>query len=182
MHRFIGDGNNRLVDAGRLDQRAPSTITALTRVSDGPPIEYELAATGGQSEHYAPLQLNPSAAGPYALTMQVKPVNNSRLRLQMLDNGGNAAFADFNFARKGVKTTRLGRTQGQKATMTADGDGWYTLTLRAVLPDDGAYVIVQPVAASGEVAFEPAGEAIRFRRLGVEGGRLHDGKSTDARK
>lgn len=178
---IVGDGLNRLAALGSFETLPPSTITKVTLATPGDKPEYELIAQGDKSEHYRPLSLSPSNSGPYTLSIQVKPIHGAKLRLQILDKASNAALADIDLVRSRVTVTRLGRADGQKSTITPIGAGWNDISLSVILPDSGAQVIVQVVAASGEATFLPEGEGIRFRNFRVEGGRFGNKKSAEAR-
>lgn len=171
-----GDGRNLIPKSESLNglfRSSPIASIARPWFSYGHPREFWIAAHGPVGEHYVtskPLQL---AAGPYTLSLEVKPVQSRGLRLQVMTKDGEGVIGDFDFARTSARSGTAGgdAMQSLGARIEKTAAGWYRVSFSADLPAAEMRLIIQLTNADGGRGFAAEGEAILIRGLQLERGR-----------
>lgn len=160
------------VEFARIESKSGAAGEFLEAATDGAP---EPAAPAKPAEHYmvtAPMTLE---AGPYTLSFEVKPIAAPLFRVQLLSKGQgdaiNGVIADVDFARGIAPTTRVGLTRELRGSMKPIGDGWYRVTIGAIMPGGDAQIILQLASASdSKFVFLAANESIALRAMQLERG------------
>lgn len=121
-------------------------------------------------EHYFSAKWRANEPGPYALSLYVRSLPDTALRLQLHDDLGNGTFTDVVPFLLRDSTNAVGAARDLGITFEPAGDGWMRITLHATLPGSRGNAIVQITRLNGSTAFSARGEHLTFQGLMVEGG------------
>ena len=150
-------------------------IAELKAISSAAGAEvYRLAAIGKNGEHYIYLPLQPDGPGPYVFSLLVRPVPGgvTHLRLFLHDSEVNGAMVDFDFEENTAAAQRLGMARSLGATSKPLADGWYRLTVTALLPAKDPHAQIELLDSKAAAIFVGNGESIELKSVQVEGGQI----------
>ena len=177
--KFIpGDGQNLVAGSEALETfflNQPHARLQRPGVTLWGPKVFGAAATGPKGEHYLTSQSLAIAAGPFTLSMEVKPEKFGLLRLQALDSSSTGIFGDFDLKRRLSSTsrTRTGTVQQMRAGIEPLWGGWYRVWMAATVAAADFRILVQFTDANGQFDFVPSGEALLLRALQIEKGQSY---------
>ena len=169
-----GDGRNRLASSETLESQG-SDVAEFKAISSAAGAEvYRLAAIGKDGEHFIYLPVQPDAPGPYVFSLLVRPLPGgvAHLRLILHDSEGNGAMVDFDFEQNTAATQRLGTARSLGATSKPLADGWYSLTVTALLPAKDPRARIELLDNKAAAIFVGNGELIELKSVQVEGGQI----------
>lgn len=124
--------------------------------------ELVLTATGPAGEHYWGVGPLNSTPGVSTLTLEVRAVAASHVRVQLLDGATNGLLGDVDLAAAKGTTQRVEVVRSPSLEVADIGGGWRRVTLTAELPAANRVVRVQLMQGQG-TSFAPKGEAIQLR-------------------
>jgi hypothetical protein len=168
-----GQGVNLIPSSEGLETWIPvNPLADLRRMESrsNDPRPFKMAATGKNDIHFlqsSPLEL---AAGPYTLSLDVRPEAIAMLRIYLLDASNTGFYCDFDFAPTVAVCSRLGPTPKLNGGIEPVRDGWYRVWLGGALSANTLRIQLQITDAKGEWSFLPDGEALSLRGVQVERG------------
>jgi hypothetical protein len=169
--RIPGDGVNLVRTAESLERVVSRDEASLQPVS--PPgaavREYRLSALGATGEHYVSIN-QPVDPGPHTVSLQVKPVGVSWLRLQLVNADGTGAIADYDLSRATTSMTGIVAGELQDAEARRVDQDWLSISLTANMQAGAARISIQLLGPDGSSGFAPRGEAVVLRGVMLERG------------
>jgi hypothetical protein len=132
--------------------------------------EYRLLATGALGDHRVSIPVPILPAGTYVGSLQAMPAAATKLRVQLFDQAGNVALADYDLEQQTVAVTRFGNAEHYQAAIHLSANGWNQLSLTTTLPDGNIQMALQLLDDKGRSIFAPDGEDLTVRALQLEGG------------
>lgn len=168
-----GDGRNLIADAEELDRvvGANPTVSLEPVAGSRPrPREFRFSAAGSKGEHYFSVAPSDLAPGAYTVSVEVRPENAGRLRIQLMDASVNGLIGDIDPASGRLSTTHLGKPVSADVDRRLLDDGWYRVSLSAALRKSGARIVLQILDEKSAGTYEPQGHALFIRALKLERG------------
>jgi len=160
----------------------PGSIVSLTCVRGFWPLvrTYRLAASGPPGEHYFAVDGIDLSPGYVSASLEVKPDQSGKFRVQLFGPNSQGAVADFDLANRESATIRLGKVRSISSGVEAAGFGWYRawLTFFSPVGGRGAFII-QLAEPSGRYDFAAARESVLIRKIQITKGRSVPAYQTD---
>jgi hypothetical protein len=172
--KLPGNGINLIPSPEALDTSFESNpiafIKAIGKLSN-PPREYTMTAQGDHGNHFMGLRVRELTPGPYTLSMEVRANGKSRVALQIRDESGDGALAEYRLPMHNVSTYPVGQSGDRRgATIRKVDSEWFQLTVTSTVKTEMGYVFVHILDSGGKSDYVPNGEAVAFRAVKLEYG------------
>jgi hypothetical protein len=169
-----GSGINLVPSPEAMDTLFQSNSIAFIKTSGKPsdPIcEYTMTAQGSRGHHFMGLPVLGLTPGPYTLSMQVRTNGTSGIALQIRDESGDGALAEYLLPTRNVWTHRVGQGGDKRSATIRKIDGeWFQLTVTSTVNTEMGYVFVHVLDRGKAWDYPPNGEAVIFRAVKLERG------------
>ena len=151
----VRDGLNRIAGSALKDYQLAHLRAEC--VTERGPLETEpvirLMASKNRSEHYAVLSWSAQESGLYTFSVYIRRDAKAAVRVQLHDDRGSAAIADYMMHSGVFSTIRVGQSSGLNFTVGQAMESWVRLALTANLPGSKGNVFLQLIKSDGATNF-----------------------------